>query len=144
MAEYSDNNYEKKFAEYRAPKWLDIYCTIVHGIVFVLWFIKAIFDVCAIGKITSNLSFSMGLIIEIMANLAVIGVLGFIFLMGFMFSMIGSHYVDYFFRGKYKLLIMLSSIITIPGGLFVIILIASIFSGCTNSSIWGILDPRFQ
>lgn len=143
MKEGLNNNYDAEFEKYNAPKWLDRYCMIVNGGICIFLFLRTILYGTGITALLSNFSISFDSIVELFVHLVTIGVLSVGFVISFVISMVGNHFFDYCFRGQKKILTMLSSVITVPGAIFLVILVASIFSGCAESGLWGILDPRF-
>lgn len=143
MKEDFDYNYDVEFEKYDAPKWLDRYCLIVNGGICIFLFLRTILYGTGITVLFSTFSISFDSIVELFAHLVAIGVLFVGFVISFVISVIGNHYVDYCFKGQKKIQTMLSSFITVPGAIFIVILVASVFSGCADNGLWGILDPRF-
>ena len=143
MKDNLENIYDGDFEKYNAPKWLDRYCLIVNGGICIFLFLRTILYGTGITKLISDFSISFDSIFELFAHLVVIGVLFVGFVISLVISMVGNHYFDWCFKGQKKILTMLSSFITVPGAVFLVILVVSIFSGCAESGLWGILDPRF-
>lgn len=143
MEENFDSNYENDFQGYNAPKWLDRYCFIVNGGMCLFLFLRIIIYGSGITELISKFSFNFDFIFKLFFHLITAGVLFAGFVIAFVLSMIGNHFIDYCSKGHKKLITMLFSFITVPGAIFLVILVASIFSGCAESGLWGILDPRF-